>query len=109
MCQSLPVASERRNTNHHTEMKITISHDQSSIDPSATYTDEQFPAVREALESEYTAALTKAFPDAEIEFSNSSDTYSIRVTDTGLEDPREIEDEVQGICESVFETGNFWA
>lgn len=89
-------------------MKITISHDQSSIDPSATYSDEQFQAVREALESEYTAALTKAFPEAEMEFRSSSDTYSIRVTDTGLDDSCEIEDEVQGICESVFETGNFW-
>lgn len=89
-------------------MKITITHDQSSIDPAATYSDEQFPAVRDALEADYTAALTAAFPTAEIEFRNGSDTYSIRVTETGRDDSSEIKDEVQSICESVFEVGNFW-
>lgn len=90
-------------------MKITISHDQSSIDPSATYSTEQFEQVCESLETEYAAALAKEYPDAEIEFRNSSDTYSVRITETGMDDPREIEDNVQRICEAVFETGNFWA
>lgn len=96
------------NQTSHTKMKITITHDQFSIDPSATYSEEQFHAVREALESEYSSALSEAFPDADIEFLDGSDVYSIRVTETGLEDPREIETEVQSICERVFETGNFW-
>jgi hypothetical protein len=89
-------------------MKITISHTQSSIDPSGTYSDEEFPAVRKALESEYQAALLAEYPDAEIEFVDADTTYSIRVTSTGLDDPRDIQDTVQGICEGVFETGNFW-
>lgn len=89
-------------------MKITISHDISSIDPSATYSDEQFVEVLEALESEYENAILAEYPEAEIHFQDSSDTYSIRVTTTGLDDPSEIEHNVQSICESVFETGNFW-
>lgn len=89
-------------------MKITITHDQDSIDPSATYPDDQFQQVREALERQYTDALSKAFPDADIEFVTGSDTRSIRITQTGIEDPTEIEDEVQRICEGVFETGTFW-
>ena len=89
-------------------MKITISHDQSSIDPSATYSDEQFVEVRKALEAEYEKALEAEYPGVEIEFKESSDTYSIRVTGTGLDDPSEIEYNVQSICETVYETGNFW-
>jgi hypothetical protein len=89
-------------------MKITISHTQSSIDPSGTYSDEEFPAVRKALESEYEAALLAVYPDAEIEFVDADTTYSIRVTGTGLDDPREIEENVQNLCERIFETGNFW-
>jgi hypothetical protein len=89
-------------------MKITISHTQSSIDPSGTYSDEEFPAVRKALESEYQTALLAEYPEAEIEFLNEDSTYGVRVTGTGLDDPREIEETVQGICEGVFETGNFW-
>ncbi len=90
-------------------MKITISHDQDSIDPSATYTDEQFGDVRDSLETEYTNALKKEFPEAEIEFIHGNDTRSIRVEETGMDDPSDIEDDVQRICELVFETGNFWA
>lgn len=89
-------------------MKITISHDQSSIDPSATYSDEQFVGVRKALEAEYEKALEAEYPGVEIEFKESSDTYSIRVTESGLDDPSEIEYNVQNICETVYETGNFW-
>lgn len=88
-------------------MKITISHDQSSIDPSATYSDEQFPAALAALEAEYRAALLAFYPDAEIEFRHGGDTYSIRVTGTGLDDPSAIEGNIQSIAEAVFEIGNF--
>ena len=90
-------------------MKIKITHDQNSIDPSATYSDEQLLTVESALEVEYEAALRKLFPNAEIEFSyGDSDGKDIVVTDTGLDAPYDIEDDVQRMCESVFETGNFW-
>lgn len=89
-------------------MKITIRHDQNSIDPSATYTDEQFAQVRESLEREYTKAILAEYPDAEIEFEESTDTKSIVVKTSGLDDPIEIEDNIQRITETVFETGLFW-
>jgi hypothetical protein len=89
-------------------MKITITHDQSSIDPSATCSDEQFEQVRQALEAEYELAILAEYPNAEIEFAVSSDTYAIRVTESGMDDPSDIEDNVQRICECVYETGNFW-
>jgi len=88
-------------------MKITIRHDQNSIDPSATYTDEQFPQVKAALEKHYTTAILAEYPQAEIEFEESSDTHCLVVKDT-LEDPSEIEDNIQRITETVFETGLFW-
>jgi hypothetical protein len=89
-------------------MKITIRHDQSSINLSATYTDEQFAQVKKSLEREYTKALLAEYPDAEIEFEESTDTKSIVVKTSSLDDPSEIEDNIQRICETVFETGLFW-
>lgn len=89
-------------------MKITIRHDQSSIDPSATYTDEQFAQVKDSLEREYTKSLLAQYPDAEIEFEDSRDTKSIVVKTAGLDDPIEIEDNIQRITETVFEAGIFW-
>ena len=89
-------------------MKITIRHDQSSIDPSATYTEGQFAQVKESLKREYTKAILGEYPDAEIEFEESTDTKSIVVKTSGLDDPSEIEDNIQRITEAVFETGLFW-
>ena len=89
-------------------MKITISHDQDSIDPSSTYSDEQFVEVKAALEAEYETAILKGYPDAEVDCSGTDTTYSIRVTETGMDDPSGIETDIQRICELVFETGNFW-
>jgi hypothetical protein len=89
-------------------MKITIRHDQSSIDPSATYNEEQFVQVKESLEREYRKAILAEYPDAEIEFEESTDTKSIVVKTSGLDDPSEIEDNIQRITDSVFETGLFW-
>lgn len=89
-------------------MKITISHDQDSIDPSATYTAEQFVLVRKALEAEYEKAILAEYPEAEIDFGGTDTTYAIRVTETGMDDPSEIEDNVQSMCETVFATGDFW-
>lgn len=89
-------------------MKITISHTQSSIDPSATYSDDQFAEVLKSIEAEYENAILSEYPDAEIEFRNEDTTYSVRVTRTGMEDPSKIEDDVQRIVEDVYATGNFW-
>ncbi len=89
-------------------MKITIRHDQSSIDPSATYTDEQFAQVKDSLEREYTKALLAEYPDADIEFEESTDTNAIVVKNSGLDDPSEIHFNIQRITETVFETGLFW-
>ena len=87
-------------------MKITIRHDQNSIDSNATYTDEQFPQVKASLEKHYTQAILAEYPDAEIEFE--TDTHCLVVKDSGLDDPSEIEDNIQRITETVFETGLFW-
>jgi hypothetical protein len=103
---SLPLSDPNHKPN--TKMKITISHDQDSIDPSATYSDEQFVEVRKALEAEYEKAILAQYPEAEIDFGGTDTTYAIRVTETGMDDPSDIEDNVQSICEGVFETGNFW-
>jgi hypothetical protein len=91
-----------------TNMKITITHDQSTIDPSATYSEAEFAEVQKRLETEYKRAIKTEYPGAEIDFAGTDTTYSIHVTDTGLDDPREIEADIQGICERVFETGLFW-
>ena len=88
-------------------MKITIRHTQDSIDPSAEYSDEQFEEVREALESEYSTALLKRFPGAEIEFEVSDDAHALAVSDYDDADG-DLETEVQRILELVFETGLFW-
>lgn len=90
------------------QIRITISHDQSSIDPSATYTNDQFPAVRASLESAYTSALLAKYPEAEVEFDHCSDPY-ISVHAAGSDEPlNDVRFEVQRICEEVFESGNFW-
>jgi hypothetical protein len=87
-------------------MKITISHDQTTIDPSATYSEAEFADVQKQLETEYKRAIRAEYPEAEIDFAGTDTTYSIHVT--GLDDPREIEADIQRICEEVFETGLFW-
>lgn len=89
-------------------MKIIIRHDQNSIDPSASYTDAQFAEVKKSLEREYTKALLAEYPEAEIEFEDSTDTNCLVVKDDGLDDPSEIHFNIQRITETVFETGLFW-
>jgi hypothetical protein len=100
--------TRRRKLKTKMKMKITISHDQESIDPSATYPEDQFAEVRNALEADYEKAILAVYPESEIDFSGTDATYAIVVTETGMDDPSEIEKNVQNICESVFETGNFW-
>jgi hypothetical protein len=89
-------------------MQITISHTQESIDPSATYSDEQFVEIRNALETEYEKAILAEYPEAEIDFNGTNTTYAVRVTGTGMDDPSRIEEDVQHICETVFEIGTFF-
>ena len=86
-------------------MKIIITHNQSSIDPSATVPDANFPKVQTELERQYTRALLAEFPDADVEFREGSDTHSVRVSD---DDDGSIAEEVQRILETVYETGTFW-
>lgn len=97
-----------RNKNQIKNMKIIIRHDQNSIDPSATYTDEQFAEVKKSLEREYTKSIIAEYPDAEVEFENSTDTNCLVVKDTGLDDSSDIHFNIQRITETVFETGLFW-
>jgi len=89
-------------------MKITISHDASSIDPTATCGEEQFARVKAALEAEYEAAILKEYPDADVDCGGYDTTCSIRITGTDIYDPSEIRADIQRICEEVFETGMFW-
>jgi len=89
-------------------MKIIIRHDQNSIDPSATCTDDQFPQIKSALEREYTKAILSEYPDADIDFEDSNDTHWLVVKNSGLDDPSEIHFNIQRITETVFETGLFW-
>ena len=84
-------------------MKITISHNSASIDPSAVYSDELFAEVQKRLESEYTKAIFAIYPEAEIDFNND-DNGGIAITNAD----DDVRYEVQTICESVFETGMFW-
>ena len=87
-------------------MKIIISHTQSAIDPAATVPDERFPAVLKSLEDQYERAILAAFPDAEIFFNHADDNYSVLVLTDSV--AWEIEEQVQSIMESVYETGTFW-
>ena len=51
-------------------MKITVYHNQNTIDPAAIYSDEDFAEVIESLEAEYKKEFLKEFPHAEIDFVN---------------------------------------
>lgn len=92
-------------------MKITISHDQDSIDPNATYSDEDFTGVKEALEAQYEAAIRKEYPDAEIDFSGTDTTYAVRVTELEDNYTRNTihEDWINHTLGVVYDTGLFWS
>lgn len=85
-------------------MQITITHDESTIDPSAIYTPKEFTAVRESLEREYTKELLKRFPDAMVYFESGSG-YGSGLKVAGDDDEYTA---VHQILEDVWETGNFW-
>lgn len=81
---------------------ITVKHDQSSIDPSGSYTDEQLASVKKSYERELEKAILAEYPEAEVEFTGGC---GIRVSD----DPDgAIGDRVHRLCEAVYETGMFW-
>ena len=89
-------------------MKITIQHNQNSVDPGETCSDEQFESVIDSLEREYESAMRKSYPEAEIEFERT-DCCGAGIIVTGIDDPiGDDRDEIQRICELVYETGNFW-
>lgn len=66
-------------------MKATISHNESLND----------------LESEIRQEILKYYPDIEIIFAHSSNTHSIKITESE-EDIFEIHQDIQRICEDVF-------
>jgi len=88
-------------------MKITVYHNQNTIDPAAIYSDEDFAEVIESLEAEYKKEFLKEFPHAEIDFVNEDNTHSFVITGMERQDDEGLE--VQHILERVFETGNFWS
>ena len=49
-------------------MNITITHNQASIDPAATISDEAWPGFLAKLERDITAAISREFPDADVRF-----------------------------------------
>ncbi len=92
-------------------MKITINHDQCSIDPSGTYPDRDFQLVKAAYEKELEVEISKAFPKAEIVFvCGGSRCIKVEFPEHWVE-PMEIwefEDEITNIVADVYATGNFW-
>ena len=92
-------------------MKITISHDQSSIDPSGAYSDEDFKTVKAAYEKELEFEILKAFPKAEIVFACGGDCcIKVEFPEHWVEPMEiwELEDEITNIVADVYATGNFW-
>lgn len=89
-------------------MKITITNEGADLDPLGEHTEDEVEAVSLALERAHEKALKVRFPDAEIEFGGEDTTYCVIVTGTDLDDPCDTQLEVQRICESVWELGDFW-
>ena len=52
--------------------------------------------------------LKKEFPEAEIDALIEPGTYWFTVSAAEVENQSEIEDTIQRIGETVYETGNFW-
>jgi len=86
-------------------MKITIYHNQNTIDPAGLCSDDDFSDVMASLEAEYTRELLVAFPKAELEFVHEDNIYSHTRSGFSQEDEGY---EVQHIMETVYEAGNFW-
>tara|TARA_R110000796_G_scaffold173868_1_gene290835 strand:- start:22610 stop:22888 length:279 start_codon:yes stop_codon:yes gene_type:complete len=91
-------------------MKITISHDQASIDPSGIYSDADFATVKAALEDLYRKALLDEYPSAEIDFSGTDSTYAVKVEELADNYAQNYIHEafVNVTLSEVFEDGAFW-
>jgi hypothetical protein len=87
-------------------MKITLIQCAADLDPENTTSDPD--ASLDAYIAEVSSELRKEFPDCEIEHSDDSGTYSFRLTEYDGDDYYEVEDTIQRITETVYETGNFW-
>ena len=87
-------------------MKITLIQCAADLDPADTTTNPD--ASLAAYIAEVTRELRRAFPDCEIEHRDESGTYSFRLTDYEMADREHVEDTIQRITETVYETGNFW-
>ena len=87
-------------------MKITLIQCAADLDPENTTSDTD--ASLDAYIAEVSSELRKEFTDCEIEHSDDSGTYSFRLTEYDGDDYYEVEDTIQRITETVYETGNFW-
>jgi len=88
-------------------MKITLYTTPDSLDPHDTVTDVSSSLVsyRRSVDRE----LIKHFPDAEIEHVEQDNTCSFRIS--GVDDQSALDyaqTTIQGVIESVYETGEFW-
>lgn len=87
-------------------MKITITHSQETIDPSATVSDADFPRIINALEKQYRDAIADQWPSAAVDFVRATPAGNgVRVI--GAEDYN-TEFDVVRTLEQVYETGLFW-
>jgi hypothetical protein len=90
-------------------MKITITHNQASINPGATVPDYKIHGIIRNLEAEYTAALLTDYPQAEVEFIDADRCdYGLDIDGVDGDEYDETRREVQAILERVYETGTFW-
>lgn len=78
-------------------MKVIITHDQNSIDPSESMTDSDFNQFVEKLENEYSAAITSKYPDAVITFNRQN------CSNVSVPECQETQTDVSDICERVFD------
>lgn len=88
-------------------MKVIIKHSQDSIDPIGAYTNDEFPNILSSLEREYSSAISLKYPEAEIDFIHGDYCGKSIVVSTGLDDPSDIEDDIQVLCEDVYSVGNW--
>ena len=91
------------------KMKITLWHDQYSLDPNGTVPEEEIDSVMNRVEELYQAALLKEWPEAEVDFRRE-DTLrdSIEVDGVDWETYDEVVWEASLILSAVYEAGEFW-
>ena len=88
-------------------MNLTIQTSQSSLDPTATVSDSDFPTVLAAYQKELDFEIHKHYPSAEIEHVEEDGNWTLSGYDQ--DDRDDVHRHLQDIMESVYETGNFWA